>query len=60
MFLNGIEIPIRVEQLSAMDDAVAGDNHVDGLAYRDAFAAQKPIVIGCRECDLSSAKANER
>ena len=41
-----IEIAVGMKQFQAMDDAVSADDHVDGLARRDAGAAQTPEIVG--------------
>ena len=38
MGFKGIEIPVGVQQLQAIDDAARRDDSVDGLANGDAFA----------------------
>jgi hypothetical protein len=36
MLSEWIEVPIRMQQLVTVQDAERADDHVDGLAYRDA------------------------
>ena len=53
-----IEIPIGMEQRQPMHDAVGANNHVYGLARRNALAAKHAVVLGCFHRDILAAKVS--
>jgi hypothetical protein len=60
MLLQGVEVPVGVQQIVTVLDAVGSDQHVDRLANRDSTPPKSAIVIRGGQGYVSTNKIRAR